>query len=456
MKIKILIYNIGLMFLILNCVSCKKYLDKKSNNSLVVPTKLEDLQGLLDDATLMNELVTPSFSEASADDYFMLQATYDTRSTREQKVYTWMTADYTFQNDWSTGYSPVYNSNYCLEMIEKISITGENELIWKNVKGSALFFRAYNFLNLAWTYGNSYDESSSESDLGIALRLGSDFNVKSSRSSLKATYDRIIQDAKDALLYLPNTSAHSYRPSKAAAYGLLARTFLSMRLYENALKYSDSCLQLKNQLIDYNGDAEFLGVSASFPFSKFNKETIFYSEMNQLIGTLSIFSLKVDTVLFSGYNSNDLRKSAYFTPSSGYQRFKGSYTQSARYFSGIATDEMYLIRAECFARIGNKDASLSDLNTLLGKRWKSGFFVPVTAINPQDALNKVLIERRKELYLRGLRWMDIKRLNKEGASIILKRVVSGQTILLQPNSNYYALPLPTDIINISGMPQNPN
>lgn len=57
--------------------------------------------------------------------------------------------------------------------------------------------------------------------------------------------------------------------------------------------------------------------------------------------------------------------------------------------------------------------------------------------------------------MRGLRWMDIKRLNKEDYKINLTRNVLGQAYILTPNDPRYALPIPEDIILSSGMPQNP-
>ena len=79
----------------------------------------------------------------------------------------------------------------------------------------------------------------------------------------------------------------------------------------------------------------------------------------------------------------------------------------------------------------------------------------ITAATEQEALTKILTERRKELPFRGLRWMDIKRLNKEGANIILVRNMNGQTYTLQPNHIRYALPIPESVIALSGMQQNP-
>ena len=82
-------------------------------------------------------------------------------------------------------------------------------------------------------------------------------------------------------------------------------------------------------------------------------------------------------------------------------------------------------------------------------------FNPYTASSAQSALALILTERRKELIFRNLRWMDIKRLNKEGANIWLKRIVAGQTYTLPANDNRFALALPSDIISMTGMPQNP-
>ncbi|SEM08104.1 hypothetical protein SAMN05216436_101351 [bacterium A37T11] len=57
--------------------------------------------------------------------------------------------------------------------------------------------------------------------------------------------------------------------------------------------------------------------------------------------------------------------------------------------------------------------------------------------------------------MRGLRWMDIKRLNKEGANITLTRNLNGQIYTLPPNDPRFALPIPEDVIDLSGMQQNP-
>ncbi|HEY0177744.1 MAG TPA: RagB/SusD family nutrient uptake outer membrane protein, partial [Pedobacter sp.] len=69
-------------------------------------------------------------------------------------------------------------------------------------------------------------------------------------------------------------------------------------------------------------------------------------------------------------------------------------------------------------------------------------------------LRIVLQERRKELIMRGIRWMDIKRLNKEGANITLTRKLNGNVYTLPANDLRFALPIPDDVIAFSGMKQN--
>lgn len=448
---------IGLVVMTMSFSSCRKYLDEKSSSAFVVPKSLDDVQGLLDDAGFMNSIVTPSFGEASSDDYYVLPQTIDYLLPRLQDVYIWKPADYFFENDWSKAYKPVYNANLSLELLNQIPVTQDNIKKWENAKGSALFYRAYFFLNLMWVHAKVYDSSSASTDLGIVLRSTSDFNAPSTRASVKQSYDFIIADTKEAIRYLDKDPLNVLRPSKVAGYGLLARTYLSIRSYDSALKYSDLCLGLNGQIIDYNGDGDINGsILVNLPFKRFNKETIFYTEMNNLLNALiGPSSAKANDVLYASYETDDLRKVAFFRPVGAFKSFKGNYTSNGTYFTGIATNEMYLTRAECRARTHDKVGAMNDLNTLLIKRWKNGLFLPKVASDDAQALDIILVERRKELLMRGLRWIDIKRLNKEGRNIVLSRSFKNEVYQLGANSNYYALPLPKDIIELANIPQNP-
>jgi len=438
---------------ILSLGSCKKYLDAKPDKALVIPTTLNDLQAILDFSSRMNE--GTSYSEASADNYYLNNDDYNTLNDDVKKAYSWENFSYiNYPNDWARVYDVIYPANVVLEGIEKITPTAQTQVSWSNIKGSALVFRASSLLQGAFIFCKVYDEATSDKDAGLVLRLNSDFNAPSVRSSVRETYDRIIMDLKEAAPLLPSSPIHVMRPSKPAAYGLLARTYLSMGKYDSCKKYADLCLQIKDDLFDFNTITD---INAALSFPQFNSEVIMATLITQPVYyCISQPFPQIDSSLYKSYTDNDLRKSAFFEPSTSGHDFKGSYSGTPwELFSGIATDEVYLMRAECFAREGNKDAALQDLNALLETKWQTGLFVPFVANSPSEALDIILEERRKELVFRNLRWMDIKRLNKEGANITLTRLANGKVYTLPPNDNRYALPLPLDIINRTGVQQNP-
>jgi len=444
------IFNFALILLTMQ--GCSKFLDKKPDKKLVIPSKIADLQAILDANTYMNHS-NLWLGEASADDYYLTTDVWKSLySEYSRTAYIW--GDELFgdnsNNTWAATYHTVYDCNVVLDNIDKVKVEANQQAELKNAHGIALFFRGFTFHRLATIFANSYDEKTENQDLGIPLRLNSDFNQKSVRSSVGQTYAQIIKDLTQAAQLLPNYQEYTFRPSKCAAYGMLARVYLSMRKYDKALLYADSCLQLNNTLLNFND----LDSNTAYPIPQFNDETILYADGGD--EPVVNFMASIDSNLYQLYTVNDLRKPIYFeTNSDGSHAMYGFYSGSALMFYGLAVDEQYLIKAECLARSNKISEAMATLNKLLITRWKAGTFIPFTANNSQDALSLILKERRKELLMRDLRWQDIKRLNKEGANISIKRIIDDQTYVLQANSPKFALPLPEYIIKMTGMPQNP-
>lgn len=444
-----------ILFVLIGNTGCHKFLEEKPNSRVTVPESLDDLQALLDRSENMNEK-NPVYGEASADDYFLTPDNHARLTLLGQEAYIWETKPYLFVNDWARCYNTVNIANICLDQLLNIERTVQNATAWDNVKGSALFYRAYNFLNLLWMHANAYDEVSSKQDMGIVLRLNANFNERSIRANVEESYNRVIADLKVAIDLLPDHPNHVMRPSKPAAFALLARTYLSMRKYENALDYANKSLSIKNSLMNYND----IDIKLLRPFESYNPEVIFHSSVSSFfVSNTQTTYANVDTVLYSFYDEGDLRKKLFFNTSGKYQTFKGNYMNgifSHWMFTGITTSEMYLIRAECKVRLNNIPSALDDLNTLLRNRIIATSFFPIQTLGDNDeALQFILKERRKELVFRGLRWIDIKRFNKEGAGIKITRHVNGKEFILLPNDKRYALQLPTDIVDITGIPQNP-
>ncbi|NCU05751.1 MAG: RagB/SusD family nutrient uptake outer membrane protein [Chitinophagaceae bacterium] len=448
--------QILLCTLLFSVVSCKKFLDEKPDKKMVVISSLQDLQGLLENYNWVNKGV--GIGEAAADNYFVTNADYNRLSDDERNLYTW-NPERVFRinassNPWSQIYDNVYRANTVLFNLENILRTANDQSDWNNVKGQAYFLRAKSFLNAASIWSLAYDKQTASTDLGIPLRLDPDFNVASARSNMQQTFDQIISDLKESISRLPLNTESSTRPSQPAACALLARTYLYMREYDSCYRYANRCIEQRNGLVDYNS----LNVGVTFPFSSIlfenNPEVLYYSLIASPTLLISSYS-KVDTLFYQSHDDHDLRKQVYYRSNGdGTFFYRGSYLGSSK-FDGLSIPEVYLMRAECAARKGLLTEALSDLNTVLAKRWKTGHFSPFTTTDLQEALQKILAERRKELAFRDLRWMDIKRLNKEGAGIVLKRIISNQDYILSPNDLRYAMAIPEDIISMTGMQQNP-
>lgn len=431
---------------------CQKgFLDTRPANSLVVPSSLSDFQQLLGNEQIFN--ITPGLLEIGSDDYYTSEANLQSQITvQERNGYIWAPDVLQGQPDadWNTPYQQVFYANVVLDGLSSLSVDSTTVGEWQQTKGTALFDRAFAFYNLAITFSAPYSPDSAASDLGIPLRLSSDINDASVRGTLQQTYTQIIKDLNEAIPLLPVNVPIKEFPSKAAAYGLLARAYLDMQQYSNAEAYADSSLQLNNTLMDYNQ----LSLGVTYPFPKFNVEVLFESELT----SFALFNSKltnVDSTLYASYDTNDLRRKGFFSIYKGYPYFKGTYSGVHTHFGGIATDEIYLIRAECNARLGNTTATLSDLNTLLVNRYQTGEFVPDSASTADQALSLVLTERRKELVFRGIRWNDLRRLNQDPRfAITLERILNGQTYLLPPNDPRYVWQIPIQEIQVSGIQQN--
>ncbi len=451
MKNSIYIPYFTCMLLLISSTSCKKFLDEKPRSNLAVPNSLKDFQALLDLSSIMNDLDAAS-GEASVTDTYLTTANFLARTETLRRLYTWQNAEVyePLNNEWANLYRVVYRTNTVLEGINEIATNNVNFGEWSSVKGQAHFYRAKMFLLGLSIWAKAYRKTSAATDLGVPLRLNVNFNEISVRSTVEVGYQQVVNDLKHAANLLPLAQVHVMRPSKPAAYAMLSRVHLYMGNFREASLYADSCIMLKPDLIDYNT----LDPNANYPIAAYNKEVI-HTSMMQLLTVINPSTARVDPQLYSSYSDDDLRKKVFFLQNpDGSFRFKGSYQGSANLFSGIASDEMYLTRAECLARLGEDEAALRDLNLLLMHRFKAGTFIPHTVANTENLLKLILDERRKQLLLRNLRWMDVKRLNILGAGISFQRDLNGITYYLQANSPRFAMPIPETVVALSGISQN--
>ncbi len=296
------------------------------------------------------------------------------------------------------------------------------------------------------TFAKYYDKNTANTDLGIPLKLTSDVNEKIQRATVQEVYDRITLDLLASSELLPNIAKVNTDASKLAAYGLLSRCFLYMDEYGKALEFANKSYAINNYVIDFNT----VSPGASVPTFAAGEIHCYgnFTTIHVATGYANI-----DEDFYNSYTDDDLRKSFFFTrrPDGGIHYF-GYYIYG--FFSGIATDEILLIMAECKARLNDVNGSMADLNKLLAKRYKTTTFIPVTAANVEDALSIIRIERRKELTRRGLRFQDLKRYNRDPKlAKTLTRIIDGKTYTLPPNDPRYVMPIPDYVIQYSNIPR---
>jgi len=439
------------VLLILFC-RCEKYLDIKPDKTLAVPKSASDLQAMLDRVQVMNAGYS-GLGEISSDNYYLTYSVWQSFSVEEYRDnYIWKPVP-VFSNQWSSTYTTVFYANTVVEELADLKID-RNEA--QKLEGSARFFRAYAFLHLAQIFAKPYNKNTENTDLGVVLRLSADINKTYERSTLKETYDQILEDLKAAAFLLPDKrEVYATRPTKAAAYGALSRTYLSMRDYNNALLYADSCLALWPDLLNYNGVEN----TEQYPFEPFNKEVIFFSRMNGQ-SNLVPNNANVDSTLYQAYLESDLRKTLFFNKKAdGSIMFTGNYAAvgGGNEFNGITSAEILLTRAECMLRIGNEIDACKDLVKFINNRYANsdGNF-DLDNMSKEELLLFTLNERRKELIFRGLRWIDLRRLSfEDGFDIQLERLLNEKEYhLSKQDLQIFAHLIPLEVIERSDIQQN--
>lgn len=461
MKFKVL-YLI-FFFTVQTLISCDKFLDEKSDSSVVIPNSLKDLQALLDAFNVMNLAAVPGLIEMNTDDYYISEAVYNSLSEFEKQTYRFDAEPQFLQTNinlfWRNPFSVIFYANTILDRLKNMD--GQERVQYKNIKGAALFFRAYTFYQLAQVYCLGYnrnDENFNHEQLGLPLRLEPNFEDKSVRSTLSQTYLQILKDLEEAVVLLPPVVDYTTRPSTVAALALLARVNLSMENYEAALEYAEKALQLNDNLMDY----KIRNLNSTTPFEIMNPETIFAAFCTSL-PILNPIKANVDSVLYKTYQDGDVRKQIFFNvKTDGSVAFKGNYAgfYNQSFFTGLAVDELFLIKAECLARMSQLELAKMSMKTLLDKKYFNPFTFPENVDSPEEVLAYILQERRKQLLFRGVRWSDIKRLNRDPrfAKDIVREVTldgSVKTCVQPINDKKSAFFLPQDVINITGMVQNP-
>lgn len=438
--------SIYFLAVVLLLAGCRKYveIDQIGKRTLKYT---KDYRALLDNTSLLEG----SFSLAiySGDDTRFLDSSKQVAMTDiYSNAYTWQAqywSDTQGDVDWEKLYNVIYNSNVALDgIMDSENGTAEEK---QQLRAEALVHRAYAYWCLVNLYGKQYDDATATTDMGVPLLLSPDLFVNLSRASVAAVYDRILSDLNEALPALPNLPDYNTRPSKAAVYSILARTYLGMRDFVNARTNAEQALALQSAILDLRNYATS---TTNFPYRTADPEVIF---SKTAVGSYT--GIQLDTALLSLLGTKDLRYTLFvkpggsFSPSfTGYGYWRYRYTREGTViFQGPRVPEMMLIKAECAARSGDAATAIDQLNLIRQKRFLAADYTALSAGTAAEALALVVNERKREFFGTGLRWFDQKRLNRDAAfAATVTRKFKGVDYTLEPNSNRYIFPIGTKYI----------
>ena len=445
---------------------CNDYLDIKPKGEKI-PKTVTDYETLLNYESVQK--VSDTYPTYLTDDVYLPDVAQGTATPGLNSVDQSILNLYLFKKDvfgeaqddgfWFASYNRIYYYNTVIDNI--MNADGSDEQQKLSIRAEALISRALEYLYLVNGYAKYYDVRTAESDPGVPLILDEDISKKNLvRASVKDVYAQIQSDLQTALPNLPmQAKGNAFRASKAAGYGVLAKMYLYMGNYAEALKAANEVLEINNSLLDLKKYAVVKPQSSigrtNVPQDIDNPENIYIKFAPYVYGLSSkVFG---SDELISLFSEDDMRLQVYFTKNfRNIPTDKYVWAPYLRANLAVLSPEIYLIAAECEAREGSVERAMSLINKLRDNRIKNN--TPLVAIDRSDALQKVLEERRRELAMSGMvRYIDLKRLNQESQFAKTITHVTGEGMFsLEPNSPLYVLPIPAKVMrfNKNSMKQN--
>ncbi|WP_424049886.1 RagB/SusD family nutrient uptake outer membrane protein [Prevotella melaninogenica] len=445
---------------------CNDYLDIKPKGEKI-PTTVSDYETLLNYESVQK--VSDTYPAYLTDDVFLPDVAEGTATPGLNSVDQSIRNLYLFKKEvfgdaqddgfWFASYNRIYYYNTVIDNI--MNADGSDEQQKLSIRAEALISRALEYLYLVNGYAKYYDVRTAESDPGVPLILDEDISKKNLvRASVKDVYAQIQSDLQTALPNLPmQAKGNAFRASKAAGYGVLAKMYLYMGNYAEALKAANAVLEMNNSLLDLKKYAVVKPQSSigrtNVPQDIDNPENIYIKFAPYVYGLSSkVFG---SDELISLFSEDDMRLQVYFTKNfRNIPTDKYVWAPYLRANLAVSSPEIYLIAAECEAREGSIERAIALINKLRDNRIKNN--TDIVATDRNDALQKVLEERRRELAMSGMvRYIDLKRLNQESQFAKTVTHVTGEgTFRLEPNSPLYVLPIPAKVMrfNKNSMKQN--
>ncbi|HEX3933236.1 MAG TPA: RagB/SusD family nutrient uptake outer membrane protein [Puia sp.] len=410
----------------------------------------------------------------------------------QQRLFQWQDSIYQQSDpesfDLSTELPNLYTCNKIIN--EVLGSSGGTDSAKVELQAEAMAARAWLNLQFINFYAKPYLASTAAADPGFPIITTADVSVTTyTRASVQEVYDTIIHDFTTAIAHLPVKAVIQTRMSRPAAEGLLGRAYLYMGRYSDALTQfnaaftdlaASGAVSLYNYNVTFGPGGAFLPINPisgpNSPGNNYNDLTesvlsITFTNTSSLMGEgeLGNDGLVITPQVAALYGPTDWRLQFYSaknsdgTPNAGgrLRKYGVSYSRC-----GLQLPDLYLMKAECEARLNNLTGAKADLETLRSNRMPAAdAIVPVDTLASQAAMIQFVIDERiREYAQEGYRWWDMRRLSVDplfNGQVFIHTLynddVSGSTTvytLRQPNRLVLKIP-PTIMIANPGWTNNP-
>lgn len=464
----------------LELVSCKKFLEAYSETDLT-PRRTADFGEILfsdgypDNQAVIHpwlvfldddsqSYVGPSVSSSlkfihSVKDIYQWQPNFGTQAGQSGITIN--------VNAWAVYYKLILGTNVVLQHLDgSIGTQAEKD----QFKGEAFALRAYYHFMLVNLYARPYNDSTTTPDKspGVPVRTTADLtDAYPQRNTVKEVYAQITQDLDSAVFYLEKNRQRSnvFRISDVAAHLLASRVYLFMEDWHNCIRHADVVLREHPQLMQYADWGNETPTKDKMLIGPKNVESVWsFGKLTEHYPPGYGYTFDVSHDLVNTFEAGDLRKKVgivvippFLKPyvAVEFQQLKvlgdaaGAGLEPSNSWRSA---EVYLNRAEAYAQLyGKGDAgagaeALKSLNALRETRMESAGYQPWVAMPAAQLLEKCRQERRRELYLEGHRWFDLRRYGMPAIRhIYTPDLTTVQHYMLQRRDPQYVIPIPEEV-----------
>lgn len=344
---------------------------------------------------------------------------------------------------WGSSYSAINEINNILHVLDNNPPETMTNELRESIAGQAHFLRALYYHNLSKIYGYDPKASIDEINYGsVPLMLEPVLKVEQvtypSRANVEAVYDLIYDDLEKSYNLLSgktvNSSNSEYYASAASAAALLSRVALYNEDFDRVIAEAGAALELAGSKFMPNNAYISGWRRMKLPESIF--EVVFHlgdhaDPVNESLRATFTTRLELDESTFTNrgnvvasadlygrYATNDVRRELFMNGlgrNANRREITKFLSRSAINHDNvpvIRVSEVYLNRAEAYAKSDMDDLARQDLNMI---RERAGLTAAPSTLTGQNLIDEILLQRRLELAFEGHRFFDLKR---QGMDII--------------------------------------